>query len=239
MKSGLLLAGNLLALMITIGAFLQLLAWPIAGLLILASLIVTILLYGKSKNQETIPSASSIASPAQQKIREKPPTHARVPSPEPSLQPKPAKTKSTSPKVAPPPPKQARQVYKPGEGPTVIEKGDFLSFPVELEAGKEMEAEVAAGGNVNVYILTEENLTSLDLGQEFWYEEGSEETKKATLQFTAPEDGRWFLVVENADVKDVSATITIRQTNRPHPRDDTMLHADLTSRTRVEPGKLS
>ena len=57
--------------------------------------------------------------------------------------------------------------------------------------------------------MTEENLTALDLGQEFWYEAGSESVQKATLRFTTSEKGKWFFVVENADTKDLSATVRI------------------------------
>lgn len=94
--------------------------------------------------------------------------------------------------------------------PTLIREGDYLSFEVNLEGGKEVVGEVSATGVVNAYILTEENLTSLDLGQEFWHEAGSEGVQKATLRFTAPEKGKWFLVVENAGTRDLSADVRIR-----------------------------
>ncbi len=94
--------------------------------------------------------------------------------------------------------------------PAMIKEGDFLSFEVNLDSGKEVVGEVSATGVVNAYILTEENLTSLDLGQEFWHEAGSEGVQKATLRFTAPEKGKWFLVVENAGTRDLSAAVKIR-----------------------------
>ena len=48
--------------------------------------------------------------------------------------------------------------------------------------------------------------------EEFWSEAGEEDIEKATLEFKAPENGKWFLVVENIDNKEVSATANIRQT---------------------------
>ncbi len=81
---------------------------------------------------------------------------------------------------------------------------------VELEAGKELVGEVSADGLVNVYVLTEENLTSIDAGEEFWSETCEEGVEEAAVHFTASENGTWFLVVENADVKDVTATVKVR-----------------------------
>jgi hypothetical protein len=54
-------------------------------------------------------------------------------------------------------------------------------------------------------------LTSLDLGEEFWSETGEEEIEKATLEFKAPQTGKWFLVVENTEARDVSTTVTVKK----------------------------
>lgn len=74
-----------------------------------------------------------------------------------------------------------------------------------------MTCEVTASAPVNVYILNDENLTGLDLGEEFWSETGEEGVSKASLSFVAPENGKWYLVVENTDNKEVSATINVRK----------------------------
>ncbi|HZF21367.1 MAG TPA: hypothetical protein VEZ43_02730 [Dongiaceae bacterium] len=96
--------------------------------------------------------------------------------------------------------------------PTMIDRGDYVSYDVQLDQGKSITCEVTANGRVNFYLLDEDNLTSLDLGEEFWSETGEEDTEKATLEFKAPENGKWFLVVENTDSKEVSATVNIRKT---------------------------
>jgi hypothetical protein len=96
--------------------------------------------------------------------------------------------------------------------PTTIERGDYVSYDVQLEQGKSITCEVTANGRVNFYLLDEDNLTSLDLGEEFWSETGEEDTEKATLEFKAPENGKWFLVVENTESREVSATVNMRKT---------------------------
>jgi len=96
--------------------------------------------------------------------------------------------------------------------PTTIERGDYVSYDVQLEQGKSITCDVTANGRVNFYLLDEDNLTSLDLGEEFWSETGEEDIEKATLEFKAPESGKWFLVVENSESRDVSATVNIRKT---------------------------
>jgi len=109
------------------------------------------------------------------------------------------------------PPEPAASIPELGK-PTIIEKGDYASYDVQLDQGKSITCEVTANGRVNFYLLDEENLTSLDLGEEFWSEAGEEDIEKATLEFKAPENGKWFLVIENTDNKEVSATANIRKT---------------------------
>lgn len=96
--------------------------------------------------------------------------------------------------------------------PATIERGDYISFDVQLEQGKSVTCDVTANGRVNFYVLDEENLNGLDLGEEFWSETGEEDTEKATLEFKAPQDGKWFIVVENTESRDVSATVNMRKT---------------------------
>jgi hypothetical protein len=109
------------------------------------------------------------------------------------------------------PPKPVPSEPELGE-PTTIERGDYVSYDVQLEQGKSITYEVTANGRVNFYLLDEDNLTSLDLGEEFWSETGEEDTEKATLEFKAPENGKWFLVVENTESREVSATVNMRKT---------------------------
>jgi hypothetical protein len=109
------------------------------------------------------------------------------------------------------PPKPAPSEPELGK-PTTIEPADYVTYDVQLEQGKSITCEVAANGRVNFYLLDEDNLTSLDLGEEFWSETGEEDTEKATLEFKAPENGKWFLIVENTESRDVSATVNMRKT---------------------------
>jgi len=74
-----------------------------------------------------------------------------------------------------------------------------------------VSCEVVANAPINVYILDDENLTGLDLGEEFWSETGEEGVSKATLTFVAPRSGKWNLVVENTDNKQVSATVNVKK----------------------------
>src|SRR2546426_3466196 len=97
---------------------------------------------------------------------------------------------------------------------TIIEKGDYVSYDVQLDQGKAITCEVIANGRVNFYLLDEDNLTSLDLGEEFWSETGEEDSEKAMLDFKAPQNGKWFLVVENTETREVSATVNIRKTSQ-------------------------
>jgi hypothetical protein len=93
----------------------------------------------------------------------------------------------------------------------IIAKGDYATYDVELNQRAEVTCEVTATAPVNVYLMDEDNLNSLDLGEEFWSESGEEGVQKATLHFVAPQSGKWFLVVENADNKEVSAIANIRK----------------------------
>ena len=93
----------------------------------------------------------------------------------------------------------------------VIEQGDYQTVDLLLEKGTRVACEVTASAPVNVYILNDENLTGLDLGEEFWSETGEEGVSKATLSFVASESGKWFLVVENTDNKQVSANINVKK----------------------------
>ena len=139
----------------------------------------------------------------------------------------PAKSISTKPNapnqgmLKPIPPKTPPAILSPPKPPpsepelgkpTMIERGDYVSFDLQLDQGKSITCEMTANGRVNFYLLDEDNLTSLDLGEEFWSETGEEDTEEATLEFKAPQAGKWFLVVENSETRDVSATVNIRKT---------------------------
>jgi hypothetical protein len=93
----------------------------------------------------------------------------------------------------------------------LIAQGDYATFDVELSQRAEVTCEVKASAPVNIYLMDADNLNSLDLGEEFWSEAGEEVVQTASLHFVAPQSGKWFLVVENTDNKEVTATAIIRK----------------------------
>ena len=86
-----------------------------------------------------------------------------------------------------------------------------MEYDVELEANKDFLGEVTSDGLVNVYLLDEENMDNLDEGEEFWSETGEEGVETAKLEFTAPSKGKWFFVVENADDREITATVKMQK----------------------------
>ena len=229
----LLLLGNIVAIVVTIVAFVQAISWPVAGVLILVSLVFPLLAniglpkgpmtsHQPPKTPATTHHSQTELKILQHRTTEKhsPPGHSSYPKPEPAktLGPKvsPKLTapvvstlKAGLPKVAPtprsPPVKQG-----PNFNPTIA-KGDYAEYDVELDAGKDFSGEVTATGLVNVYLLDEDNLENLDQGEEFWSETGEEAVEKTTIEFTAPSKGKWFFVVENAEDRAVSATVKIQK----------------------------
>jgi len=125
-----------------------------------------------------------------------------------------AMLKPIPPKTTPAIPIQPKPVPSEPElgKPTIVARGDYVKYDIQIDQGKSITCEVTANGLVNFYLLDDDNLTSLDLGEEFWSETGEEDTERATLEFKAPQTGKWFLVVENTESRDVSATVNIRRT---------------------------
>lgn len=93
----------------------------------------------------------------------------------------------------------------------IITKGDYSTYDLDLSQKTEVTCDVTATGPVNVYILDTDNLNSLDLGEEFWSEGGEEGVQKTTLRFVAPQNGKWFLVVENTGDTEVSAKAIVHK----------------------------
>jgi hypothetical protein len=237
----LLLLGNIVAIVVTIVAFVQAISWPVAGVLILVSLVLPLLAnispprgavtsHLSPRIPETTHHSQTEAKIPQHRTTEKHslPNHSsstRVDQRTPS-KPEPAKT--LGPKIGPrltaptvstlkPGPPKAGSAPRPlpiKQSPNfnpTIAKGDYTEYDVELDAGKDFSGEVTATGLVNVYLLDEDNLDNLDQGEEFWSETGEEGVEKATLEFTATSRGKWFFVVENADDRAVSATVKIQK----------------------------
>lgn len=73
-------------------------------------------------------------------------------------------------------------------------------YPIELKKGELLRGEVKADGPVNVYLLTKYTLNRFKEEDDYepGYVDGDEGVLRTTINFTAPSDGTWFLVVENA-----------------------------------------
>ncbi len=241
----LLLLGNIVAIVVTIVAFVQAISWPVAGVIILVSLVLPLLAnISPPRGPMTSHPASKIPatshhSQTEIKSPQHQPTEKHAPSnhqPSPKMDqrppPKPEPVRPLGSKVSPKLTAPTINTPKPGfpkvaptprppavkQGPNfnpTIAKGDYTEYSVELEAEKDFSGEVTATGLVNVYLLDEDNLDNLDQGEEFWSETGEEGVENATLEFTAPSKGKWFFVVENADDRAVSATVKIQKGPAP------------------------
>ncbi len=217
MQTGHLLVGNLATLALTILAFLQVLPWTIAGYLIIASVLITSVMHFNSLKVKTpLSKEPTISKPART-------PQERLPQEQAKRQEKRVVEQSSEPKAQSPKrvimktrPKEIPREEKPQDAPTRIGEGDYLSFNLELDKGEEAVGEISSSRDVNVYVLTEDNLAAIDSDQEFWYESGSEGVRNATIRFTAPEDGEWFLVVENPGDKEAFATIKINVSKVSH-----------------------
>ncbi len=237
----LLFLGNIAAIIVTVAAFLQALSWPIAGVLILVSLVFPFLasISPPRGSMTSHPTSKTPATTRHSLIETKSPQHRppeKHPAPNHPLStrndqrpsPKPEPVRTLGPKVGPkltastitaPKPVGPKVTPTPrppavNPGPNfnpTIAKGDYTEYDVELDAGKDFSGEVTASGLVNVYLLDEDNLDNLDQGEEFWSETGEEGIENATLEFTAPSKGKWYFIVENADDRAVSATVKIQK----------------------------
>ncbi len=237
----LLLLGNIAAIVATVAGFLQALSWPIAGVLILVSLVFPLLANinpprgSMTSHQASKVLATNHHSQTETKIPQHRPTekhstpnHQLSPKIDQRPLPKQEPIRMLGPKVGPKltastitaPRLVAPNVAPTPRPPTVqlgpnfnptIAKGDYAEYEVELDAGSDFSGEVTASGLVNIYLLDEDNLDNLDQGEEFWSETGEEGVENAKLEFTAASKGKWFFVVENADDRAVSATVKIQK----------------------------
>jgi hypothetical protein len=217
----LLIIGNLIAITVTIAAFAQAVSWTVAGILILASLVLPLLVSvappgaGFTRNpQHTSAEKHSLTS--HQSIMK---TESKPNPKQQALRPPLPGSRQIGPSVGAPHASPARTTLQSRvpsviEGPDLnptIAADDYIEYDVELEAGKGFLGEVTADGLVNVYLLDEDNMDNLDEGEEFWSETGEESVETAKLEFTAPSRGTWFFVVENADDRAITATVKIQK----------------------------
>ena len=235
------LLGNIAAIMLTTAAFLQALSWPIAGVLILVSLVFPLLASISpprgsmtSHTASKIPATTHHSQIETKSSQHRPPEKHTTPNHQSSTKidqrpsPKPEPVRSLGPKVGPKlitstitAPKSGVPDVAPTPRPPAVRqgpdfnptvaKGDYAEYDVELDAGNDFSGEATASGLVNIYLLDEDNLDDLDQGEEFWSETGEEDVENAKLEFTAPSKGKWFFVVENADDRALSATVKIQK----------------------------
>jgi hypothetical protein len=232
----LLLLGNIAAIVVTVAAFFQALSWPMAGVLVLVSLVLPLLANispprgALTPHQESKISATTPHSETESKVLQHRPTEKHSTSSHqlstkidqrPSLKPEPVRTMGqkggpnlTASTIVAPNVASAPRAPVVKQGPDfnpTIAKGDYTDYDIELDTGKDFSGEVTATGLVNVYLLDEDNLDNLDQGEEFWSETGEEGVENAKLEFTAPSKGKWFFVVENADDRAVSVTVKLQK----------------------------
>jgi len=199
-------AGNLIVVCLAILGLLALLPWLVAGLLIIAVAVFASLPVSNRPVQEAEISSKSDSRRYIEQSRQETRGALRTPRPE-----------HVRLNVA------SSEIEGTGEkeedraGPKIIPSGDYLSFEVGVHEGEELAADVSADGELNVYVMTEENLNSLDLDQEFWYEAGNERVRNTSVKFCPEEGGTWFLVVENCTSRDVSATVKYNVNKPSHP----------------------
>ena len=232
-----LILGDIIAITVAIAAFAQAVSWTIAGILILVSLVLPLLANIVPPKAQLAHVASRIPSASHHFNTDTKPQHKSAEKPSLSSHQSVAKTESKQhPKqqaVSVPQPRQGQTVPSIGiphpspqgpspptrvppikQGPNLnptIAKDDYMEYDVELEAGKDFVGEVTADGLVNVYLLDEENMDNLDEGEEFWSETGEEGVETAKLEFTALSQGKWFFVVENADDREIAATVKMQK----------------------------
>ncbi len=216
MGNGLLIVGNLVTFLIAILASLEVLPWSIAGYLIIGTAFIVLVGYLSSTKR-------TLEKPRNETFASKPVIdHLAVQSEEKSATPKAhgAIKKETRREISTPVDNPVsidqQQPEAAVDSPTSIPEGDYLSYEAKLEVGEELVGEVSSSGQVNAYILDEENLSALESDQEFWYEAGSEGVKDAVLHFTAPADGVWFLIIENLEANEISARAKMNITKPSH-----------------------
>ena len=199
-------AGNLIVVCLAILGLLALLPWLVAGLLIIAVAVFASLPVSNRPVQEGEISSKSDSRRYIEQSRQETRGALKTTRPE--------RVRSN---VALPKVEGTNEKEEDRAAPKTVPAGDYLSFEVGVHEGEELVADVSADGELNVYVMTEENLNSLDLDQEFWYEAGNERVRNTTVKFCPEEGGTWFLVVENCSSKDVSVTVKYNVNKPSHP----------------------
>ena len=199
-------AGNLVIVCLAILGLLALLPWLVAGLLIIAVAVFASLPVSNRPLQEAEISSKSDSRRYIEQSRQETRGALKTTRPE--------RVRSN---VALPKVEGTNEKEEDRAAPKTVPAGDYLSFEVGVHEGEELVADVSADGELNVYVMTEENLNSLDLDQEFWYEAGNERVRNTTVKFCPEEGGTWFLVVENCSSKDVSVTVKYNVNKPSHP----------------------
>src|SRR5438445_11489961 len=199
-------AGNLIVVCLAILGLLALLPWLVAGLLIIAVAVFASLPFSNRPLQE----AEITSKPDSRRYIEQSRQETRG-----ALKtPRPEHMRSN---IASSGVEGLSEKEEDRGSPKIIPAGDYLSFEVGIHEGEELVADISADGELNVYVMTEENLNSLDLDQEFWYEAGNERVRNTTEKFCPEEGGTWFLVVENCTSRDVTATVKYNVNKPSHP----------------------
>jgi hypothetical protein len=206
--------GNITAIFLTLLASLQILPWSLIGPMILATLILPLLFSRQSNNSGTTPEPKTHRQhhPETATIHNNPTSAGSAPKTSP-LQDnaRDMLAKAIAPKQDPPRPEVVRMENTPSQkasltkpvapipGPeitpiensAIIPEGDYEKYEVNLKEGDELVSEVKATGMVNVYLLDQDNLTSLYMARNFGTkpERNQYKTPRFTLQHPRKESG--------------------------------------------------
>ncbi len=92
---------------------------------------------------------------------------------------------------------------------TEITEEDYVYYNLSLGNGDNLQASVAANGQINVFVLTKYAFSKFEKEEDFSYEAGSEEVSRTVLHFVTDRDGKWVFVVQNAGEREVSVDIRV------------------------------
>jgi hypothetical protein len=90
----------------------------------------------------------------------------------------------------------------------VISPSDGYSYEFQCMEGDHLKGEILSNNRIDVYFVDELNLGKWQKGKSFDYEDSSEAILEANVDYLAPTEGTWHLIIENNGRK--SATIKIQ-----------------------------
>ncbi|WP_406660148.1 hypothetical protein V7O66_09855 [Methanolobus sp. ZRKC3] len=92
----------------------------------------------------------------------------------------------------------------------VLDAQTYVSYEFEMFEGDILDASISTvQGPIDVYVLDAENMYRYDeYLNRFEYDEYYENVLSRNIEFTAPYDGRWYLVLVNEENYDIALDIS-------------------------------